>query len=105
MDDKQKKPKALFLLGLCRKAGVSKSGEMLCEEAVRSGKAFLVILSQDASANTYKKFHDKCSFYSIPIIDVPFSKEELGKAMGQTPRSCIAICEKGLSNSITQALL
>ena len=100
----QKKSKALFLLGLCRKAGVSSSGEFACEDAVRRGKACLVLLSADASHNTHKKFHDKCTFYSVPIIDTPFSKEALGAAMGQTARSCVAVCEPGLAKGITEVL-
>ena len=87
----QKKSKALFLLGLCRKAGKSASGEFSCEDAIRKGTAHLVLLSEDASHNTHKKFHNKCTFYSVPIIDTPFSKEALGAAMGQTARSCVAI--------------
>ncbi len=100
----QKKSKALFLLGLCRKAGVSSSGEFACEDAVRKGKAHLVLLSEDASHNTHKKFHDKCTFYSVPIIDTPFSKDVLGAAMGQTARSCVAVCEPGLAKGIMEVL-
>lgn len=100
----QKKSKALFLLGLCRKAGVSRSGEFMCEDAIRSKKACLVLLSSDASHNTHKKFHDKCKFYSVPIIDTPFSKDVLGAAMGQTARSCVAVCEPGLAKGITEVL-
>ncbi len=100
----QKKSKALFLLGLCRKAGVSSSGEFACEDAVRKGKAHLVLLSADASRNTHKKFHDKCTFYSVPIIDTPFSKDALGAAMGQTARSCVAVCEPGLAKGIMEVL-
>ncbi len=104
MMNEQKKPRALFMLGLCRKAGKSRSGEELCEEAIRSQKACVVLVAQDASPNTYKKFHDKCRFYSVPIIDTPFSKEELGAAMGQTARSCVAICEQGLAKGLTEIL-
>lgn len=83
---------------------MSQSGEFLCENAIRSHKAHLVLVSQDASSNTRKKFHDKCTFYGVPIIDTPFSKEELGAAMGQTARSCVAVCEKGLAQGIIKAL-
>ena len=100
----QKKSKALFLLGLCRKAGKSASGEFSCEDAIRKGTAHLVLLSEDASHNTHKKFHNKRTFYSVPIIDTPFSKEALGAAMGQTARSCVAVCEPGLAKGIMEVL-
>lgn len=90
----------LQLLGLCRISSHAESGEEKCEAAVKSGKAFLVILSKDASKNTNKKFHDKCSFYQVPILDAPFDKEQLGRAMGQSQRSCIAITEQGLAKKL-----
>ena len=62
------------------------------------------MLSADASRNTHKKFHNKCTFYSVPIIDTPFSKEALGAAMGQTARSCVAVCEPGLAKGIMEVL-
>ena len=49
-------------------------------------------------------FHNKCTFYSVPIIDTPFSKEALGAAMGQTARSCVAVCEPGLAKGIMEVL-
>ena len=96
--------KALFTLGLCRKAGVSRSGAELCEKAIRSQTAYLVLLSADASRWTYKRMHDKCTYYCVPIIDTPFSKEELGAAMGQGDRSCVAICEEGLADNLKKIL-
>lgn len=101
---KAKNDRLLFLLGLCRKASAVSSGEELCEAAVKSGKAFLVLVSVDASANTNKKFHDKCAFYHVPIQTAPYGKERLGKAMGTSPRSCMAITNEGLANLINEAL-
>ena len=102
--DHPKKDQVLFLLGLCRKAGAVASGEEGCEAAVKSRKAQLVLLSDDASANTTKKFHDKCSFYHVPIETAPYDKVRLGKAMGQSPRSCLAITNQGLADLISKEL-
>lgn len=92
------------LLGLCRKAGKSGSGEFQCEEAIRRRTARLMLIAGDASDNTRKRFHDRCSFYHIPIYDVPFTKEELGQAMGLEARSCAAVCEEGLARLIQTEL-
>lgn len=99
-----RKDRLLFLLGLCRKAGAMKSGEEGCEAAVKSGKAYLVVLSDDASGNTSKKFHDKCAFYQVPILTAPYGKVRLGQAMGLSPRSCIAITEEGLARLINECI-
>ena len=46
--------KVLGSLGLAMKAGDVVSGEFMTEKSVKSGKAFLVIVSEEASDNTRK---------------------------------------------------
>ena len=58
--------KELSLLGLAAKAGKVVSGEFATENAVKSGKAFLVLTAEDASNNTRKKFNDMCTYYEVP---------------------------------------
>ena len=50
------KNKFFSMLSLCQRAGRLVSGELPCENAVKSGKAKLLIIAEDASANTKKKF-------------------------------------------------
>ena len=50
--------KVLSLIGLSTKAGKIVSGEFSTEKAVKTGKAWLVIVSAEASDNTKKKFHN-----------------------------------------------
>ncbi|MDE6929215.1 MAG: ribosomal L7Ae/L30e/S12e/Gadd45 family protein, partial [Lachnospiraceae bacterium] len=55
--------KALNLLGLATKAGKTASGEYSTEKAVKTGKASLVIVSEEASDNTKKMFTNMCTYY------------------------------------------
>ena len=64
-----KQNKVLSLLGLAIRGRNLVSGEFQTEAAVKGGSALLVIVAQDASANTKKLFHDKCSFYEVPILE------------------------------------
>ncbi|MBO6158651.1 MAG: ribosomal L7Ae/L30e/S12e/Gadd45 family protein [Firmicutes bacterium] len=99
--------RVLELLGLCRKAGLLKSGEEGCEQAVKAsgkGQVPLILLSSDASYRTVKKFQDKCSFYHVPHAVVPFTKEEIGTSLGLSPRSVLAVMEPGLQTLIQKAL-
>ena len=48
--------KVLSLLGLATKAGKVASGEFSTEKSVKTGKGFLVLVADDASQNTRKKF-------------------------------------------------
>ena len=91
--------KAASMLGLAMKAGKVLSGEFSCENAIRDGKAKLVIIATDASANTSKKFNDKCSFYEVPVRTC-FTKEELGHFIGKDPRAVAAVTDEGFAKSL-----
>ena len=70
--------KVLSLLGLATKAGKVASGEFSTEKSVKTGKGFLVLVADDASQNTRKKFQNICDFYEVPIYFIA-NKEELGR--------------------------
>lgn len=91
--------KILSLLSLCMKAGKIKSGEFGTTEAVKSGVAWIVIVSEDASANTKKEFRNMCSFYEVPYFEYS-TKEGLGRAIGKDMRSSLAVCDEGFSKSL-----
>ena len=50
------------LIGLATKAGKTAGGEFLTEREVKSGRAALVIVAEDASENTKKKFQNMCEY-------------------------------------------
>ena len=54
-----KQNKIYSLLGLAMRGRNLVSGEFQTEDAVKKGSAMLVIVAEDASANTKKLFHDK----------------------------------------------
>lgn len=95
--------KILSLVGLAMKAGKVVSGEFSTEQAVKAGKAFLVIVSEEASDNTKKKFQNMCTFYEVPIY-LYGSKIDLGAAIGKEFRASLAVTEQGLSAAIEKQL-
>ncbi len=88
----------LSLLGLCQKAGKLKSGEFQTEAAIKSFDAWLVIVAEDASDNTKKKFKDACAFYEIRYIEYG-TKDTLAAAIGKEERSSLAVCDEGFAKS------
>lgn len=86
------KNKFLSLLGLCQKAGKMISGSMQCESAIRSGKAYLVIISEEASEATKDEFTHLCTSRDIPLIIIG-SKDELGSAIGKYSRTLLAVTD------------
>ena len=97
-----KQSKVLSLLGLATRGRNLVSGEYQTETAVKDGSAMLVIVAEDASANTKKLFTDKCSFYEVPILEYG-TKMQLGRAIGKDLRSSLAVCDVGLAQAIQKA--
>lgn len=86
------------------RAGKLQSGEFSVIEAVRHKKAELVIISEDASDNTKKKFSDKCSYYNVPMIFFG-NKEDLGHAIGKDVRTSLAVLDEGFAKTLRKNYL
>ena len=95
--------KALSLISLATKAGKTASGEFCTEKEVKSGKAELVIVAQDASDNTKQKFKNMCEFYEVPIYFYG-DKDTLGHAMGKEFRASLAVTDAGFAKGIRKHL-
>ncbi|NMB33049.1 MAG: 50S ribosomal protein L7ae [Clostridium sp.] len=95
--------KIYSFLGLARKANKLISGDEVCERALKAGKVDLLIVAEDASLNTRKKFMDACNYNNIKF-KIFGKKGLLGKSIGKELRSVIAIQEKEFSRNIIQMI-
>ncbi len=95
--------KVLSLLGLAARGRNVASGESQTLNAVKNGKAMLVLVAEDASDNTRKLFADKCGFYRVPFY-LYGSKASLGQAIGKDLRSSVAVINAGLAEGIRKLL-
>lgn len=95
--------KVTSLLGLATKAGKVSSGEFMTEKMIKSGKAYLVMIAEDASDNTKKKFQNMCDFYEVPIYFFS-EKVSLGHAMGKELRASLAVVDEGFAKAIKKQL-
>ena len=98
-----KSSKALSLVSLATKAGKTASGEFCTEKEVKTGMAELVIVAEDASANTKKKFKNMCDLYEVPIYFYG-DKDTLGHAMGKEFRATLAVTDAGFAKGIKKHL-
>ena len=98
-----KSSKALSLVSLATKAGKTASGEFCTEKELKTGMAELVIVAEDASANTKKKFKNMCDFYEVPIYFYG-DKDTLGHAMGKEFRATLAVTDAGFAKGIKKHL-
>ena len=95
--------KVLSLLGLATKAGKVASGEFSTEKSVKTGKGFLVLVADDASQNTRKKFQNMCDFYEVPIYFIA-NQEELGRFCGKEVRASLAVQDENFAKAMLKEL-
>ncbi|MDP4170491.1 MAG: YlxQ family RNA-binding protein [Bacillota bacterium] len=93
----------MSLLGIANRARKITSGEELSVKEIQRGKAKLVLLSADASANTTKKITDKCKSYDVPLKLVD-NRQSLGQAIGKEARVVVAVMDDGFANKLLTLL-
>ena len=91
------------MLGIAAKSGSVVSGEFSTEKAIKTRHAYLVIVSEEASANTNKMFTNMTDFYEVPMY-VFGTKEELGRCIGKEFRASLAITDENLANAVENKL-
>ena len=91
------------MIGIAAKSGNVVSGEFSTEKAVKSGHAYLVIVSEEASDNTTKMFTNMTEFYEVPMYRFG-TKEELGRCIGKEFRASLAITDENLANAVESKL-
>ena len=98
------KEKALNLLGLMRKANAAMIGETDTGAAARAQTAKLVVLASDASDNAQSRAKGFVYGRNIPLITLPFSKQEISEHVGKSGCSMAAICDLGFADAFMKLL-
>jgi len=98
-----KRDSILSTIGLAMKAGKVVSGEFMTESAVKSQNAYMVIIAQDVSDNTRKKFRNMCEYYEVPLCEYS-TKDELGHSLGKEFRASLAVTDKGFAQTILKKM-
>lgn len=98
-----KRDDVLRTMGLAQRAGRLVSGEFMTENAVKSHKAYLVMIAEDVSDNTRKKFRNMCEFHRVPLREYA-TKEELGHSLGKEFRASLAVTDEGFAQAILKKM-
>lgn len=94
----------LHMLGLARKAGRLEIGEEPVGAACRSKQAKLVLLASDAAPNTFRRAAHFGEAGNVLWLEVPFSKADLGFALGRGPCAMLALTDVGLAAALLARL-
>lgn len=96
--------KALNYMALARKAGRIELGEEPTGAAARAQHARLVIVANDAGDHTWRKAKSFVAGTEQLCIKVPFTKDQLGQAIGRTSLAIAAFTDPALALAFVKAL-
>lgn len=94
----------LSMLGLCKKAGMLEIGEEPVEAVARAKVARVLLLAQDAADNTARRVRHFAEAGSCIWLRIPFTKEELGQALGRTSCAIVAVTDIGFAATIVRRM-
>ena len=95
--------KIIGLLGLAHRAGSIASGAMATERAMMSGHCRLLLVAMDVAAETQKRLDAMTKQTNTPAMRV-LTKEQLGTAIGKSPKAALAITDKGFAGSLKRLI-
>lgn len=95
--------KMYSFLGLIQKAGKLTSGSDAVEIEIKKKKCKLLIISEDASENTKKRFIRLAEEHKINYVNFG-NQSELGEAIGKPNRSVIGICEENFAKGFLKKM-
>lgn len=94
----------LGILGLARKARALELGAEFSGAAAKAKRARLLLLARDAAQNTKKKAEGFALAGHIPLLPLPYTMEELGRAVGAQSAAVLALTDAGLAAAFVKAL-
>ena len=94
----------LSLLGLALRGGRLVMGEEPVEGVARARDARGLLLASDAADNTRRRIEHFADEGQCMWLRVPFTKEELGRALGRTSVAVAAITDIGLAAAVARRL-
>ncbi|MBQ7230429.1 MAG: ribosomal L7Ae/L30e/S12e/Gadd45 family protein [Oscillospiraceae bacterium] len=96
--------KALNYMSLARRGGRIELGEEPCGGAARAGHARLIIVAADASPHTWRRAKSYAAGTDQQCLRVPFSKDEMGEAIGRSSLAMAAFTDPALALAFVKAL-
>ena len=96
--------KALNYLSLARKAGKAELGEEPVGAAARALHAHLIVVAGDASDHTWRRAKSYAAGTDQQCVRLPYTKDEIGMAIGRTSLAIAAITDAALALALVQSL-
>lgn len=95
---------ALSLMGLALRAGRLEVGEDPAGDACRTRRCRLLLVAADAAEASRRRAVRFAGEGQCLLLPLPFSKEELGAALGRTSCAMAALTDLGLAQALADQL-
>ena len=92
------------LLSMAQRANMLASGEFAAEQAIRGGKAKMLLVAADASAETKKRYENMTTNNGVSLYFV-LNKEELGQIIGKEFRAAVVILDQGFAKAAAKCMV
>ena len=93
----------LTLLGFAQKGKNLAAGEANVEAYLKKGKVHLLLIAEDQSAKNQQRWLYLAENYAIEAI-LFGTKEELGRAVGMSPRGIVGITDEQMAKAILKKI-
>ncbi len=94
----------LNLLGLARRGGNLVMGEEPVSDVCQQHKARVVFLAKDAGDTICRRAARMAESGNAPLVTLPWSKAELGSALGRSTCALVALTDQGLASTVLTRL-
>ena len=94
----------LSMLGLALRGGRLAVGEEPVEAVVRAKDARVLLVASDAADNTYRRVRHFADIGACLWLSIPFTKAELGQAVGRSATALVAVTDVGMAAAIVHRL-
>ena len=94
----------LHMVGLALRAGRLEVGEEPVGAACRARDCRLILVARDAADNSFRRVRHFADAGQCLWVSVPYTKEELGQAVGRTACAMTAVTDIGFAEAIGQKL-
>lgn len=94
----------LNLLGLARRGGNLALGEEPVGDICQQHRARVVFLARDAGDTICRRAARMAESGNAPLVTLPWSKEEVGSALGRSTCALLALTDQGLASTVLSRL-
>lgn len=94
----------LRLLGMAKKAGRLEIGEEPVGSVARAHQARVILLASDIADNSLRRANHFAELGNTYALTTPFTKEELGGAVGRSSCAMLAVCDAGFAAAMVKLL-